>query len=129
MPLKESALSHLNGLKESKGLCETEFHSQVTTNGNKLYYKGITLTHANEKSQTEKLKVSYIESLTESIETRIEVAEVLEAFSVIEPRSYDSMTDEERTSHLKSLAEKYHSDFDTHKREYLMRGSYKNMKF
>ena len=134
MPLKESALGRLNGLKESKGLCETEFHSQVTTSGNKMYYKGIPLTHANEKSQIEKLKVSDIDSVWERIESRIATDEVLEAFSVIEPQSYDSLTDEERTNHLKSLVEKYHSDFDTLKREYpgmkyLMRGSYKNMKF
>lgn len=99
-----------------------------------MYYKGIQLTHANEKSQTEKLKVSYIDSVSERINSRIIADEVIEAFSVIEPQAYDSLTAEESTNHLKKLAEKYDSDFDTLRIEhsglkYLMKGSYKNYNF
>ena len=102
MPLKDSALGRLNGLKELKGPCETEFQSQVSVNGSKIYYKGILLTHANEKTQTEKLKLSYIESVSKQIETRISADNVIEAFSVIEPRAFDSLTAEESASHLKT---------------------------
>lgn len=63
MPLGESALGRQNGLKEVKAQCETEFNSHITTNGSKVCYKGIPLTHANEKSQIEKLKVSYTDSV------------------------------------------------------------------
>ena len=134
MPLKESALGRLNGLKELKGPCESEFLSQVTTNGSKIYYKGIPLTHANEKSQTEKLKVNYIDSVSDRMDSRIAAEEMLEAFSVLEPQAYDSLTAEESTSHLKKLADKYDSDFETLRIEhsgikYLMKGSYKNLKF
>ena len=104
MPLKESALGRLNGLKELKGPCESEFLSQVTTNGSKIYYKGIPLTHANEKSQTEKLKVSYIDSVSDRMDSRIAAEEMLEAFSVLEPQAYDSLTAEESTSHLKKTS-------------------------
>ena len=134
MPLKDSALGRLNGLKEIKGPCENEFQSQITANGSKIYYKGILLTHANEKSQTEKLKVSYIDSVSDRIDSRIEADDVIEAFSVIEPQAYDSLTSEESTRHLKKLADKYDSDFDTLRIEhsglkYLMKGSYKNYNF
>ena len=134
MPLKDSALGRLNGLKELKGPCETEFQSQVSVNGSKIYYKGILLTHANEKTQTEKLKLSYIESVSKQIETRISADNVIEAFSVIEPRAFDSLTAEESASHLKTLADKYDSDLDTLRIEhsglkYLMKGSYKNLNF
>ena len=39
LPLKDSALSRLNGLKEIKGQCESEFYSQISSNGSRLYYK------------------------------------------------------------------------------------------
>ena len=55
---------------------------------------------------------------------------MLECFSVIEPQSYDSLTEEEL---MKTLSEKYGGDLEKLKREhaglkYLMEGSYKNMK-
>ena len=64
LPLKDSLLYRLNGLKEIKGQCESEFYSQIRSNGSKVYYKGIPLTHANENSQIEKLKISYIDSVS-----------------------------------------------------------------
>lgn len=41
---------------------------------------------------------------------------MLEQFSVIEPQSFDSMTEEEMSGNLNSLAEKYKSDLDKLKR-------------
>ena len=134
LPQKDSALGRLNGLKEIKGQCESEFYSQISSNGSKMYYKGIPLTHANEKSQIEKLKISYIDSVSQKVDSRIASDPVLEAFSVLEPQSFESLTEEERISYLNQLSEKYDSDIDTLKREYsglkyLMKGSYRNIKF
>ncbi|XP_053400529.1 zinc finger protein 862-like [Mercenaria mercenaria] len=50
-PMKDSAVGKLNGPKTVNGECMKEFESQISTNGNKVYYKGIQLTHSNEKKQ------------------------------------------------------------------------------
>ena len=97
--LKDSVLGRLNGLKEIKGQCESEFYSQISLNGSKMYYKGIPLTHANEKSQIEKLKISYIDSVSQKVDSRIASDPVLEAISVLEPQSFESLTKEEKTSY------------------------------
>ena len=83
-----------------------------------MYYKCIPLTHANEKSQIEKLKISYIDSVSQKVDSRIASDPVLEAFSLLEPQSFESLTEEERISYLNQLSEKYDSDFDNLKRDY-----------
>ena len=86
------------------------------------------------KSQLDKLMISYIDSVSQKVDSRIASEPVLEAFSVLEPQSIESLTEEERMSYLNQLSEKYVSDIDTLKREYsglkyLMTGSYRNIKF
>ena len=121
-------------LQEIKGHCESVFYSQISSNGSKMYYKGIPLTHANEKSQIEKLKISYIDSVSQKVDSRIVSDPVLVAFRVLEPQSFESLTENERISYLNQLSEKYDGDIDTLKREYsgqkyLMKGLYRNIKF
>ena len=41
------------------------------TNGSKIYFKGIQLSHAKEKTQVEKLKKDYIKSVCDNIENRM----------------------------------------------------------
>lgn len=135
-PMKESTLGRLNGLKTVDGECTETFKEAVTTTGSKIYYKGIQLTHANEKTQVEALRVSYIETVVHHVDERLstESSPVLEAFSVYEPKA--ASLDEEVVTNdkLKTLSDKYQVDSQKLQLEYcgvkaLMTGSYKNMSF
>ena len=132
--LSESALGRLNGLKNVAGTRLTEFQENVSATGSKLYFKGIQLTHANEKSQMEKLKNEYIDSVCHHLEQRLsnESNSVLKSFSVLEPQSLDLLTKSERSENLKNLAKFYNISEAELEREFsgletLMSGSYKQL--
>jgi hypothetical protein len=132
--LRDSAIGRLNGLKNVTGTRTAEFKDNISANGSKLFFKGIQLTHANEKSQMDKLKNDYIGSVCHHLEQRLsnDSTSILKAFSVLEPRSLDLLSACETSNNLKELAEFYKISEMELKREFsgietLMRGSYKQL--
>lgn len=132
--LCESTLGKLEGLTTINGKHTQEFLDSVTTTGSKKYIKGIPLTHANEKTQMEKLKTDYIGSVSTHITNRLqnETTPILKSFSVLEPQGLDVLSEDEVTDNLKSLSEFYDVPLEELNREFcgirvLMKGSYKQM--
>ena len=102
LPMKESAIGKLQGLSELSGEHSAEFKEQLSVNGSKIYYKGIQLSHANEKTQVEKLKKEYIKSVCDNIEKRMstETSPILSAFSVLEPQTNEILDESEKSEYL-----------------------------
>lgn len=135
LPLKESAIGRLNGLLSINGKYMDEFEKQLETNGSKVYYKGIQLTHANEKAGLEKMRKDYIQSVCENLEKRMSVnAPVLKAFSVLEPSTCETLCKSEVESCLEVLSKTYGVDPKELSLEYcgvsaLLKGSYRNIEY
>ena len=136
LPMKESTIGQLEGLINVNGKHSEEFKNQLSVNGSKIYFKGIQLTHANEKTQIEKLKKEYIQSVCENIENRMttETSPILNAFSVLEPRTNELLDSSEVNENIKTLSQYYGLDEAALRREYsgistLLKGSYRNISF
>lgn len=136
IPMKESTIGQLQGLVDVNGKHTEEFKSQLSINGSKIYFKGVQLTHANEKTQVDRLKKDYIKSVCENIEDRManETSPILSAFSVLEPQTNEMLDASEVDDMLKTLSKHYDIDEVALKREYsgistLLKGSYRNISF
>ncbi|MEW8545722.1 MAG: hypothetical protein AB2693_19545 [Candidatus Thiodiazotropha sp.] len=91
LPMKESTIGQIEGLTNVNGKHSEEFKDQLSVNGSKICFKGIQITHANEKTQVEKLKNDYIKSVCENIENGMSTntSTILSAFGVLEPQTND----------------------------------------
>ena len=136
IPMKESTIGQLEGLVSVDGVHTQEFKKQLRVNGSKIYFKGIQLTHANEKTQTEKLKKDYIASVCANVENRMSngTSPILNAFSVLEPKTNETLKSDEIEENLKTLSANYNLEEAEFKHEYtgicsLLKGSYRNKTF
>ena len=136
LPMLESATGRLRALKTVNGESMDNFQKELTMNGNKTYYKGIQLKNVNEKSSVEKLKVSYIDSVIDNLEARMSTDKtpMLNAFSVFEPVTNESLSAKDIEGKLTMLSDRYELDCQKLRLEHaglqpLLKGSYKSLSF
>ena len=136
LPMLESATGRLKALKTVNGESMDNFQKELTTNGNKVYFKGIQMKNWNEKSAVEKLKVSYIDSVIDNLEARMitDKTPVLNAFSVLEPVTNENLSGDDIERKLTILSDRYGLDSHKLRLEHagiqpLLKGSYKSLSF
>ena len=85
LPMRESTIGKLQGLTDLNGEHMDSFEKELISNGQSISYKGIKLTHSNEKNCIDNMKKDYIKAVCQHIgsEMSSESTPVLTAFSVL----------------------------------------------
>ena len=109
------------------------FEKELISNGQSISYKGIELTHSNEKNCIDNMKKDYTKAVYWSCMSS-ESTPVLTAFSVFEPQTDETLSENDTEENLLTLSKFYDVNFTELKREYtsvktFLKGSYRNITY
>ena len=136
VPMRESTIGKLQGLTDLNGEHMDSFEKELICNGQSISYKGVKLTHANEKNCIDKMKKDYIKVVCQHIGSQMSSESTLglTAFSVLGLQTNETLSENDTEENLLTLSKFYDVNFTELKREYtgvktFLKGSYRNITY